>query len=904
MFRHKSIILFAAIALMLFMLMGCSNGGDTPVTPSGNQGESAALKDANLEAASGHYCWMSGTIALNPTTGEVFNMPNRDINMHVNVTKYIMPPECWDCMTFPGAFVTQPEDPTKLDWHIKVKLKNPTALEAYEVRAIFFPEACGQYQNENWESWLTIVNYSGFTKVFAGAAGKLHPFINWIIGDFNTRDKFYSMGWSWPTWMVFRVPNQWPASKLLYMNYKIDASFPTPIKESPDIFHEFVTQNGTWYASVVEGYIDIPIWDWQADISQVLVDFTDVSTGFGIGGIVEAEYAWSEYKPADWPVETLHHYYANVAHIATPEHPIADGETQLTVTVVDSVSTFTLVDHIYVNVEFDTDPPTSFSGGDFKGLIDLLNGDHKIRFYYDRAVDPSNVIYIFYYNPVQNAWDNPLNILSTFDCNGITMNYPPGYQACYFEWNLANGVGNWWSVDCWDYPNNKAHTTVQKWGQPNRPVERWHKLAGNIGGQNTNWGSPVLIDMDNDNDDDIIIANRMAAVFCFDGLDGDSPTGLKWSYDTNHSAIYSSPAASDVTGDGIPEVFISTNGVEEGGVFCINGATGFGQWSAVTNDIVDATVCLTDLNGGGDDVVVGDNSGYLYALDGLTGTEIWAEPFEAGAGIGSSAAASDVNNDDIPDISFGAYDGHVYMVDGATGTLIWKYNCGTGLFSVQSSPAMADVSGDGIADVIIGADETVWCFYGPGIGGGQTYALWSNEFNANFRNSPAVGDCNLDGIPDVVITGRQGLSDDLFIINGGNGAGIHDEPGPGGGNIFTSVALADVTDDGHMNVIFGANDPFMADTEHYYIYSCDRLDYGVLLVDMETTLIEDQCEGMPNTMTLGDVNNDGKWDLAFGSVQGRVYVHNLNTAIPTDPALRPWTTFHANAKRDGTPAEE
>jgi hypothetical protein len=61
---------------------------------------------------------------------------------------------------------------------------------------------------------------------------------------------------------------------------------------------------------------------------------------------------------------------------------------------------------------------------------------------------------------------------------------------------------------------------------------------------------------------------------------------------------------------------------------------------------------------------------------------------------------------------------------------------------------------------------------------------------------------------------------------------------------------------------------------------------------------------MPNTMTLGDVNNDGKWDLAYGSVQGRVYVHNLNTEIPADPAMRPWTTFHGNSRRDGTPAEE
>jgi len=61
---------------------------------------------------------------------------------------------------------------------------------------------------------------------------------------------------------------------------------------------------------------------------------------------------------------------------------------------------------------------------------------------------------------------------------------------------------------------------------------------------------------------------------------------------------------------------------------------------------------------------------------------------------------------------------------------------------------------------------------------------------------------------------------------------------------------------------------------------------------------------MPNAPTLGDVNKDGLWDMAFGSIQGRVYVHNLGTEIPTDPALRPWTTFHGNGRRDGLPFKD
>jgi outer membrane protein assembly factor BamB len=683
----------------------------------------------------------------------------------------------------------------------------------------------------------------------------------------------------------------------------IEACFPGPIQEPPYIFNEIVTQWGIWYASGINGYIDIPVWDWQGNISEVKVDLTEVSPD--IGEVVCTHYpegSGFENPPGN---PTLHRYHAIVEFMPDPD-PAVFGTHKCMVTVKDGKSKWRLYDYIDVNIDWDTDPPTSCSdNGPYQGLLDLISGDGFIKFYYDCAQDPSGVFYVFYYDDESPAWEGPFSqSFSIYECDKYLMNWPPAYPACTLVRLMENGISKYWSVDAWDHPNNKAHTTSERWGQTSKPQKRWFKLAGILGEQNINYGSPVLADMDNDGDEDVVIANRMGAIYCFDGVGGDQPGGVKWIFDTFDSALYSGPAAYDCTGDGIPEIYITTNGLEEGRIWCINGAIGNEKWSYTTTYIIDATCCLTDLNGdGGLDVAVGDNGGYLYAIDGTTKEEIWSEPFLAGGGIGSTPAAADVNGDDVPDLAFGCYDGKVYMVDGATGTKIWEFFVGTGLFSVESSPALFDANDDDIPDVIVGSKERIVCIDGKGVGGGMTNTVWQTDpLVATFRGSPALGDCNFDGVLDIVMVGLEGYGADLFIINGRDGAGIFDMDFPG--KKFSNVILADVTGDGHLNVIFGVNDPFIADTERYYIVNVDRVEYGVINVDMPTTDTADQAMGMPNAPTLGDVNNDGLWDMAYGSIQGRVFVHDLGTKIPDDVQLRPWTTFHGNDLRDGNPFKD
>ena len=877
---HQKPMLYL-ITGMIFMLWmtGCSGGniGIQNDFINGDESENPSLNGkSGPDAQSAHYPLGTGRIYFDNESGEVSCVPDRTVAKHYNVMSMA---QFWI-----SKIVIDNNNGVTRDWHLTVWLKNTsTTLGGYNIRAIFFPH-----------EFIKVINYTGFTKVFGG--GFAHPFINWFKYNWKNEDN-WPPGFQLGKEIIFRIPISWGFPQLTnkaYLDYAIDACFPGPIQESPYLLDEYVTQHGVWHASGIDGYMEIPVCDWQRDIKQVVLDLTPINP---VIGKVTCVFHHSDPLTNN----SLQFYHANVQYNSSP--PSIWGKHRCTVIVTDTVSQYELYADIEVNIDWDTSPPESYSGGTYKGLLDLIAGDGFIRFYSDRAVDPSGVLYIFYHNPNASghAWDGSADSYS--DCDPFIMNWPAGYPACLRVLSWANGNGNMWSVDAWDGPVNKAHTTSEKWARPSRPVKRWLKLAGNLGDQNTNYGSPVMVDMDNDGGDDIVIANRMGAVYCFDGVDGGSPSGVKWIFNTNDVAVLSSPAAYDCTGDGIPEIYITTNGLDDGRIWCIRGDAGTEKWSYTTPDVINAACSLADMdNDGGLDVIAGDSGGRLYVLDGESGLPIWSDPFIAGGGFGGTAAAAKVNGDNIPDIAIGAYDGKVYLINGADGTKIWEYSAGTALFSVESSPAMYDANGDTVPDVVFGANDRVYCLNGAGIGGGQTSSIWVTDFLVtNFSGSPAIGDCNLDGIPDVVIMGLQGNGNDLFIIDGANGNALWGINFPG--KVFSNVILADATGDGHLNAIFGVNDPAIADTERYYIVNVDRVDYGIICVDMPTTLITDQALGMPNAPTLGDIDNDGLWDMAFGSEQGRVFVHSLGTKIPTDPSLRPWTTFHGNDRRDGLPFE-
>jgi FG-GAP-like repeat/FG-GAP repeat len=146
------------------------------------------------------------------------------------------------------------------------------------------------------------------------------------------------------------------------------------------------------------------------------------------------------------------------------------------------------------------------------------------------------------------------------------------------------------------------------------------------------------------------------------------------------------------------------------------------------------------------------------------GTELWRFTTLDLLGTGkpnavwATPALGDLDGDGLDDVVFGSLDQHVYALKGTNGTPlpgwpVWVRD------TVFSSPALADLAGDGKLEVIIGADVhaeappyntptggALWVFRGNG----SQFPGFPVFTNFGIASSPAVGDITGDGCPDIV----------------------------------------------------------------------------------------------------------------------------------------------------------
>jgi hypothetical protein len=205
-------------------------------------------------------------------------------------------------------------------------------------------------------------------------------------------------------------------------------------------------------------------------------------------------------------------------------------------------------------------------------------------------------------------------------------------------------------------------------------------------------------------------------------------------------------------------------------------------------------LAVGDVNGDGtDDIITGAGAGggpHVQAFDGkalaqgLTPDQARIRSFYAYApGFlgGVRVAAGDVNGDGKADIIVGAGPGggpHVEVFDGSTPTLGPAPKILTSFYAYASTftggvfVASGDLNADGKADIITG----------PGQGGGphvrafdglsgailQSFQAFPTFSGSGWTSGARVAsyDVNLDGIDDLIISGGQGQSSRVRILNG------------------------------------------------------------------------------------------------------------------------------------------
>ena len=369
----------------------------------------------------------------------------------------------------------------------------------------------------------------------------------------------------------------------------------------------------------------------------------------------------------------------------------------------------------------------------------------------------------------------------------------------------------------------------------------------------------------------------------------------KWHYDRPLGFKHSAPAIGNIdnSADGSQEIVI---GNLDGNIYCFD-ENGQVRWTRYTGDGVDSTAALADVDGNGTlEIFVGSYNGYVYGLN-YEGADLsmWGWPKLADGdwdnkGVFSSPAVGDIDGDGDKEVVVGSYSHNIWAWHYEGGVVAgWPFNNGD---TVWSSPAIGDLDLDGQNEVVIGAD----CWSGPnwyprgGLiwafkGNGQVMKGWPKSTAQVIWSSPAIGDIDGDGFPEVVVgTGHYwtNVAGNRVYALRYNGTDLPGWPVETGDNLFSSPALGDVDHDGRLEVAIGGNDG--------YLYLID--DNGGII--WKQGLYEG--DDVLSSPAIGDLDGDGEMEIIVGTY-GKLAIWNADgSTYDTIPVHR--ITFNSPSLGD------
>ncbi len=224
--------------------------------------------------------------------------------------------------------------------------------------------------------------------------------------------------------------------------------------------------------------------------------------------------------------------------------------------------------------------------------------------------------------------------------------------------------------------------------------------------------------------------------------------------------------------------------------------------------------------------------------------------YSAKSRILSFPALADVNGDGIPEVVFGSDDHMVYAVRGNDGSVAWNFLTDG---PMRSSPAVADVNRDGICEVVFGCeDSTVYALNGV-----DGRVVWAAKCDGPIRSAPAIGDIDCDGRVEVVVTTYDSC---LHAIDAETGELIWQSSHRGeksGALVQSCPCLVDLDGDGRMEIVTGS------------------ASNNILVFDPDGSLrIRKEFEppSFNASIAAADMNGDRRVELVACADNGTVYV--------------------------------
>lgn len=163
---------------------------------------------------------------------------------------------------------------------------------------------------------------------------------------------------------------------------------------------------------------------------------------------------------------------------------------------------------------------------------------------------------------------------------------------------------------------------------------------------------------------------------------------------------------------------------------------------------------------------------------------------------------------------------------------------------ILSSPALADINGDGKKEAVFGTNKGNIHAISPD---GQDIPGFPILLNDIVRSSPAISDIDGDEEPEIAV----GCNDGKLYAFDGDGSMLPGFPRKTAGDIASSPAIGDIDGDGRPEIVAGSIDGGI------YAWHSDGSNVcGFPLITAGDVY---------SSPALGDLNHDGKTDISIGS---------------------------------------